>query len=258
MAISENTTGTLLQHTLSDIEVKVRDVALNSKQSQTQNILVDLSATLNQTGKLSATGNVNPDKDALKVDIDGKIKHLNLTEFSAYSAQHTGYRVDQGQLNSDISVKIDKNKIDSNFDLLLNKFDLSQLQQHEKNQAHKELGIPLATALNLLKDSDNNIALSIPISGDVDNPQFSAADVISTVSLKAIKSAVLLTYSPLGFVTIASGVVDLATAMRFKPITFTPQQITLTDEHQKRLAQTAKVLTDKPQVSLVLLSLIHI
>ena len=250
IAISENTTGANITHNINDIVVNVQDIALNGINSKP--MLVDMAAMINQSGKISAKGSIHHDSNNLLADINGKIEHLNLTEFSAYSAKHTGYRVDQGQLSSDIKIKIDKNLIDTSFDLLLNKFDLSKLQAHEKDQSHKELGIPLATAFNLLKDGDNNIQLAIPISGDLDNPQFSAADVIRTVSFKAIKSAVLFAYSPLGFATVASGVVDLATAMRFKPIEFSSAQITLTDKQQQRLNETAKVLKDKPQVSLVL------
>jgi hypothetical protein len=249
VTINENSLGEFQQHQLSEIELEVADIKLFAQPTPMN---IKLQAKLNQVGQIQAQGQLTPDSENLITAIKAKVTHLALGDYSAYSARHIGYRIDQGQLNGDIKINIANQLIDSQFDLQLNKFELGQLQQHEQNPVNQQLGVPLPMALNLLRDSDNNIALSIPIAGDLNNPDFSLADIVSTVGFKALKSAVLYAYSPLGFVTFTSGIIDLATAMRFKPVEFAPGQTLLTQAAKARLDKVAKVLGDKPQVSLVL------
>ena len=65
----------------------------------------------------------------------------------------------------------------------------------------QQASLPLDTALELLRDSDGNIALSVPVSGDVDNPQFDYSDAINQAMLSAAKGAVLIYFQPLGLLS---------------------------------------------------------
>ena len=155
-------------------------------------------------------------------------------------------------MDVDFEVEINNGQIDSNFALLLKKFELGKLQQHEQSAANNELGVPLPVALNLLRDNNDNIELSIPINGDLNKPDFSLSSVISTVTFKALKTAVIYTYSPLGMLSMASGLVDLATALRFKPLVFAPGKLELDDTAKAQLDKAGQVLGKKSKVDLVL------
>jgi hypothetical protein len=246
LAFVEHTLDKPVTHLLSDIKLDVKSVALGQPAD------VDFSANIQNTGRVGTKGKVTLDPKALVVDLTGKLQYLPLVDYSMHSALNIGYRIEQGQLDIDFSVKLANDKIDSNFDVILRKFELGDLQQDEISQANNELGIPLPIALNLLRDGDDNIELSLPISGDLSNPDFSTAGIISTVAFKALKTAVLYTYSPLGMLSIAGGLADLATALKFEPITFTSAQITLDDTGRARLDKIGQLLSQKPKVSLVL------
>ncbi len=106
-------------------------------------------------------------------------------------------------------------------------------------------------ALNLLRDSDDNIELDFPVTGNVDSPDFSIASIISTVSVKAIKNAVIYHYSPLGMFSLASGVFDLATALNFDPIEFEIQKNELNEETKKQLDKVVSLMSEKPRIKMV-------
>lgn len=213
---------------------------------------VEFSAQIEQSGLLSGKGTFSPEPDALFVDLAGKLAHLGTTHYSDYSARHIGYRIDQGQLNIDFAIKVDNNQLDSQLELLLKKFELAKLQQHEKSVTNAELGVPLPLALNLLRDSDDNIELSIPIKGDLNKPDFSLSSVITLVTFKALKTAVLYNYSPLSVLSLAGGLLDLATALRFKSVAFANADVSLNADAKAQLDKVGKVLGDKARVDLVL------
>ncbi len=211
-----------------------------------------LAATLNQTGEINVTGSGKWQGKLNELTLNSTVKGLNLAPFSIYSERFIGYRVDQGQLNTNLEFQLNNDKLNSEVELTLIKLELGDLQEHEHNELNADLGVPLPMALSLLKDSDNVIELSIPISGDANSPDFSVADVVSTVTLKAIKNAIILQYSPFGLLTLAGGVIDLATGLSFEPIAFTAKSSTLTDEAKASLSKLAELLKQKPQITLIL------
>ena len=252
LTLVEHTLGKPQTHQLSKLKLAMTPIVLGGQANEPATASdVDFSAMIEQAGQLSLKGAIVPSND-LQMDLKGKLQHLGLTAYSNYSARHIGYRIEQGQLDVDFNVKVDKGQIDSNFALLLKKFDLGELQQHEQSAANNELGVPIPVALNLLRDNDDNIELSIPISGDLNKPDFSLTSVISTVTFKALKNAVIYTYSPLGMLSVASGLVDLATALRFKPLDFAPREFALDDAAKTQLDKAGKVLSKKSKVDLVL------
>jgi len=103
-------------------------------------------------------------------------------------------------------------------------------------------------ALDLLRDSDDNIELEIPVTGDINAPDFSISDIISTVTFKAIKNAVIYNYSPLGMFSLAAGIFDLATALKFDPIEFEYASVELNQGAKEQLDKVAKLMAEKPKV----------
>ncbi|MCW9000385.1 MAG: DUF748 domain-containing protein, partial [Kangiellaceae bacterium] len=239
-----------VEHKLSDIQIEIKDINLGGKEASPATI--DYKMTVAEAGRLSGKGNFALQSQGLDLNLDGKLKAIDMTAFSQYAARFIGYRIDSGQLNIDYGVKLANNQIDANFKTLLEKFEVGDLQAHEQSELNEELGVPLPMALNLLRDSDDNIELEMPIDGDVNSPDFSLASIISAVSVKAIKNAVIYHYSPLGMFSLASGVFDLATALRFDPIKFEASATQLNSEGKEQLDKVIQLMTEKPKVKMVI------
>ncbi|MCO7225321.1 DUF748 domain-containing protein [Pleionea sp. CnH1-48] len=235
------------KHQLEKLNLTVKD--LNSEQRVSD---FTFETLINQTGILKADGQLTQTAKSPDVVVKGNLSGLNLAAYSPYAAKFIGYRIDQGQLNTDIDFNLKSDQLDSEVNFSFNKFELGDLEQHEKNELTAELGVPLPLALNLLRDSDDNIELSIPLKGDVNNPDFSINDVITTVSIKAIKTAVIYQYSPFGLLTLAGGVLDLATGLSFDPVPYAAQSKDLNDTAKQQLDKLAPLLNEKPKITLVL------
>jgi hypothetical protein len=105
----------------------------------------------------------------------------------------------------------------------------------------------------MLRDKDDSIHLDIPITGDVNNPEFNPMDAIVKATTKAATVTLITFYTPYGLVYAGGNVLfDLATAMNFDPIAFDAGSAELPDDGKKQLAKLAKLLTEKPQIHLSL------
>lgn len=249
LSFTEHSLGQAVRHDITDLMLDLSNLLIGEQMKPAD---IALKGKIQGSGELQAKGQLTPDANDPQVALTGQLNYLSLPAYSAYSARFIGHRIEQGQLNVAFKVNVADNKIDSNFDLLLNKFEIGDLEQFEQSPVNEKLGVPLSTALNLIRDSDDNIELSLPVKGDLAQPDFSVSGVLETVTLKALKTAVIYTYSPLGVLSVASDLVDLATALKFKPIAFEKTQLTLSDKAKQRLDKTARVLKDKQKVSLVL------
>jgi hypothetical protein len=185
------------------------------------------------------------------LNLHASIVGLNLNRVSPYLRKLLQHKIKSGQLDAQVAIKVDQGKLDSQAKLTLNKFYVNKLSQKEKDPYQKDLGIPLTAALSLLRDKNDNINIELPVTGDVENPDFSLNDIIATVSAKAIKVAIVNYYATLGLLKIVGGAIDLMTALRFEPLLFSPGKTDLSESARTALDKFASMLQERPQVHLV-------
>jgi hypothetical protein len=237
-------------HQISELKLNLSELKILSKDASKTD--VKFEARIGEHGTIKSAGTIIPLLDNPTVALVGKLSDIDLTQFTEYSARAIGYRIDSGNLTTDFNFKLENNQLDTSTESRLEKFELSKLQEHELQKDNKELGIPLPLALDLLRDSDNNIELEIPIKGDLDNPDLSISSIISMVTFDAVKNAVIYNYSPLGMLSLASGIFNLATALRFDPLEFEYSTIALTAQSKKQLDKVSEVMKSKPKVKFLI------
>lgn len=202
-------------------------------------------------GKVKVNGTVQAFAARPTLDLKASIVGLNLNRVSPYTRELLQHKIKSGELNAKLVIKIRQGKLDSNAKLTLFKFYVSRLSEKEADKYKKSLGIPLSAALSLLRDKNDAIRIELPVTGDIENPDFSLNDIIETVSAKAIKVAIVNYYATLGLVQLVTGAFDLITALRFEPLEFIPGKTELTDTSRKALDKFATMLSNRPQVHLV-------
>jgi hypothetical protein len=203
-------------------------------------------------GTAKVSGTVMPFAAKPTVNLHASILGLNLNRVSTYTRELLQHKIKSGQLDAQIEIKIVQGKLDSDAKLTLNKFYVNKLSGKEMDRYQKDLGIPLSSALYLLRDKNDTIKIELPVTGEVEHPDFSLNDIIATVSAKAIKAAIVKYYSALGLISLVTGAFDLMTALRFEPLAFLPGQSTLTETSRTALDKFATMLNERPQVHLVL------
>lgn len=192
------------------------------------------------------------------LELKGRLKHLQLPDVSPYVATALGYNVRTGVLNVDIDCRIDANILNVRNDLFLENIRLSPDETRSVHKVAKQFSMPLDQALSILRDSDNNVRLSIPVTGDITNPDFHYRDVFKIALGKAAKTASISLIKnliqPYGtFVTIGEyawkGQAYLL-KIRLEPVKFQPGQAELTGEIKDYLGKVAQLLKEKENLRL--------
>ncbi len=212
-----------------------------------------LSAKLDEFGRFTAGGSVKPLAEAVALTLQGEVKTLDLLPFSGYLEKVLGYRIVSGQLSDKFSISIADNQIDALSEVTLSKFDIESLGDAGAGDAGAaDSGLlPIASALHLLRESDGSIALKLPVTGDLDDPDFSLAHITGIILRKALTEAVINYYTPFGLVGIGSALLSSATRLRFEPLSYPPGEARVTAAVASRLQQLSPLLLKKPGLNLV-------
>lgn len=234
--------------TISDIKVKLSN--LNSSRQDNRSP-VNLSLVIGEHGKINFDGDIAFFAKRPTATLKGELKAVNLASLSAYLNSTIQHHVNSGQIDAEINLKVNNGQLDSEFDLVLHKFYIEALSEKEARAYKESLGIPLSTALSLLREKDDSIRLKLPVTGDVDNPNFSLDDIILKVVTDAVKSAVINYYTPFGLVTLTTAAFDLATALRFDPVLFEPAKIDFDESFKQQLEKLVTLLGERPNIKLV-------
>ncbi|MEA3544418.1 MAG: DUF748 domain-containing protein, partial [Thermodesulfobacteriota bacterium] len=182
---------------------------------------VDLRGQLENHSPLTISGKINPLSRDLFADLTLSFKEIDLTPMTPYSGTYLGYVIDKGKLHLDLNYHIEQQQIQAK-----NRVMIDQLTLGDTVASNKATSLPVAFAIALLQDNNGEIHLDIPISGDLNDPDFSVGGIIFTVLknllVKAATSPFSLLTSMLGGdedfsnISFASGLTTIDTAQLVK------------------------------------------
>ena len=198
---------------------------------------VDLRGQLENHSPLTISGKINPLSRDLFADLTLSFKEIDLTPMTPYSGTYLGYVIDKGKLNLDLSYLIEHQKISAKNQVMIDQFTFGDTV--ESDQA---TSLPVAFAVALLKDSNDEIHLDIPISGDLSDPDFSLGGVIFTVLKNLLVKAATSPFALLG--SMLGGDED------FTGITFASGLTTIDTEQLTKLETLAEMLAKRPALTL--------
>ena len=143
--------------------------------------------------------------------------------------------------------------LDSNISLSLYQFHIKPMSKEAAADLDAEFGMPLNQTLALLRDKDDSIHLDIPITGDINNPDFDPMHAIVKATSKAATVTLITFFTPYGLIYAGSNIAfDLATALNFDPLDFKPGEAKLDEMNKEQLNSLTGLLTETPQVHLTL------
>ena len=173
-----------------------------------------------------------------KLDITTDFKHVELTTLTPYSGKFAGYRIQKGRLNLNLHYQINDGKLNAT-----NKLLLEQLQLGERVDSPDAVDLPVRLAIALLKDRKGQIALELPIQGDLNNPEFRVAPIVWQTLRNLITRAVS---APFNFIAgLANG-----DAQELSEVTFAPGDFIINPQAAKNLDTLAQALKQRPQLRL--------
>ena len=132
-----------------------------------------LDGKIDKYGYADIKGVLLPFKIKQKADINVLLKNINLTSLTPYSGKFLGYKIKNGKLSMDLNYKISKASL-----IGKNKINIDTLDLGESVKSKDAVNLPLKLALALLKDSNNQIDIDLPVSGNMNNPNFSYGGIV--------------------------------------------------------------------------------
>jgi hypothetical protein len=182
--------------------------------------------------------------------INGFFKELSLRAVSTYTQQAMQIELKNGQLNTDINLTLKGEQLDGNVVLLLQGLETSIASSDEAGALIDQGALPLNIALGMLKDSDGNVELDIPLSGSTSDPQFGMSSFVSLITQKAIWMAtqdyLLKTFVPYAnIVSAAMTVGEFALKLRFDDLPYQAKQIEINENQQAYVQAFIALMQEK-------------
>jgi hypothetical protein len=224
-------------YTLEDafyMDLQHLNIVANHIKPENQFAKFNIEGEINETGIIK--GDVAVSRTGVEnMKIDLSINGLFLNRFSPYGRFYTGHSFLEG-----ISSFQNTSEIKDSYLTSINTLHVEQIKVSKKNKTQSGYSLPLRLGVSLLKDSNGNVDLEIPVEGPINDPKYKFGKVIWQV----IKNLFLkVASSP---VKALSNVFNIDED-DLKTIYFDNGQIGLSPKQKKPLEAIAKVIKKKPE-----------
>ncbi len=216
-------------------EIGGRVSGLSSEETSRANL--ELRGKLNNSAPLEIIGKVNPLTQDLFVDLRVRFTGMDLSPTSPYSGKFVGYVIEKGKLSFDLKYHIEKRKLDSE-----NKVFIDQFTFGEKIDSPSATSLPVKLAVALLRDRNGEIHLDLPVTGSIDDPEFSVWGIILQILGNLITKAVTSPFALLG--------AAFGDGEQLQYLEFDFGRAAITEANAKKIEALATALAEKPSLKL--------
>jgi uncharacterized protein involved in outer membrane biogenesis len=202
--------------------------------------LVELDGKVDDFGSARVRGSIQPFRATEFTDLKLAFRNLEMTRLTPYSGKFAGRKIDSGKLSVDLEYKIKQRQLAGE-----NKFVINRLKLGERVDSPDAMKLPLDLAIALLEDSNGIIDLDLPISGSLDDPQFSYGKIVWKAIVNVLTKLVTAPFRVLGKLLGVS-------SEKLESITFDPGSSTLLPPEQEKLKALAEAMAKRPALTLTI------
>lgn len=200
---------------------------------------VDIKGKVDRYAPVTIKGALNPFNPLASLDIATSFKRVELTTLTPYSGKFAGFRIRKGRLNLDLHYLITSGQLKAE-----NKVVVEQLQLGEKVDSPDAVDLPIRLAVALLKDTEGKISIELPVTGDLNNPQFSVMPIVWQTLRNLVLRAAQAPFKFIGGLIAGGGSEDLGN------VSFAPGSSELSGDAQSSLDKLASALKERPELRL--------
>ena len=201
---------------------------------------VELDGKVDDFGSARVRGSIQPFRATEFTDLKLTFRNLEMANLTPYSGKFAGRRIDSGKLSVDLEYKIKDRQLAGE-----NKFIVNKLKLGERVDSPDAMKLPLDLAIALLQDSNGIIDLDLPVSGSLDDPQFSYGKIIWKAIVNVLTKLVTAPFRALGNLLGIS-------SEKLESVDFDPGSSALLPPEQEKLKTLAEALAKRPALDLSL------
>ncbi|WXL26998.1 DUF748 domain-containing protein [Ectopseudomonas mendocina] len=200
---------------------------------------VDIKGKVDKYAPVTIKGKLTPFDPMNSLDIATNFKNVELANLTPYSGKFAGLSIRKGRLNLDLHYQIEQGKLNAE-----NKLLLENLQLGDKVESKDAMDLPIRLAVALLKDTKGNIEISLPVTGDLNNPEFSVMPIVWQTLRNLVLRAAQAPFKFIGGLVAGGNDVDLGS------VNFAAGSTELDGSAQKSLDTLASALKERPALRL--------
>ncbi|APW43973.1 hypothetical protein RS694_16490 [Rhodoferax saidenbachensis] len=224
---------------LSELTGRLSQFSSQTTDGAVQLADLDIRGRAEGTAALEITGKVNPLAKPLALDIKGRVRDLELPPLSPYAIKYAGYGITRGKLSVDVQYTVLPNgQLTASNQIVLNQLSFGDKVEGAPNS------LPVKLAVALLADRNGVIDLNLPISGSLNDPQFSIGPVIWKVITNLVVKAITSPFSLLANALGGGGGESLSS------VEFAAGSSVLTPAAQQGLDKVVQALLDRPTLQM--------
>lgn len=198
---------------------------------------LDLRGRYANSAPVQILAKLNPFSANTFLDLKADVSGIDLVGFSPYSGKYAGYDIEKGKLSLNVAYKLENNQLTADNRLFIDQFTFGN-----KIESPDATTLPVNLAISLLKNNRGEIDINLPISGSLDDPDFSVGGlifkVIGNLFVKAITSPFALLGSMFG------GGEELSN------VEFDAGRSTINDAGVKKLTALSRALVERESLKL--------
>lgn len=199
---------------------------------------VDLEGQVNEFGQARIGGSIDAWAPTRNTDIAMTFRNLEMARLTPYTIQFAGYAIDGGRLDMDLQYRLDRQQMDGQNNIVIREIELGDKVENEDGTS-----LPLGLAVALLKDTEGNIEVDVPVEGNLDDPQFRIGGVIWKAIGNLITRAVTAPFRLLGGLV---GVED----EDFGTLRFAAGEPELSPPDREKLVKLGDAMLQRPELAL--------
>jgi uncharacterized protein involved in outer membrane biogenesis len=193
---------------------------------------LDLQGRVGQSAGLTIKGEFNPFRQDRHLNIEADVKDFELTDLSGYSGRYIGYGISRGKLSASVNYRVEDRKLSAENHVLLD-----QLTFGDAVDSPEATKLPVRLAVALLKNARGEIDINLPVSGTLDDPEFSVFGLVLRAFAGLIGKAITAPFALLG-------------REELSQMDFAPGSFAIGTEQTEKLRVLAKTLEERPALKL--------
>ena len=138
-----------------------------------QYALIALDGQVDRRGSLRARGQLAFEDPRRNNDLSLTFRNLPMHTMNPYIITFAGYEIESGRIDVDLKYATKNGLLHGS-----NHFIINQIKLGKELEDFKGKRLPIRFAISLLEDSEGLIDVNIPVSGDVDTPEFSMGHLV--------------------------------------------------------------------------------